>query len=381
MIIRAKKIFFPRLILSIFFLGIIYYSGITSFMPGKFDNRTEENRKFAKIPEFNLKEIKDYPGKFEIYFNDNFGLRNSLIRFQHWYKINLLKVSPSNKVIIGKDGWLYYARTVHQHESPRYFRNQDLEAWKYYFINRMNYLQSKGIQYFFVVVPDKISIYPDHIPRKYFRENKKTALDQFLQYLKENLDLNVVDLRSVLLNSKKKYPLYHKTGTHWNDIGGYLGYHEVLQKISLYFENISPLEFYQFKVNICNSRGMDLAGMIDQRNQMRENEYRVVPQFNLHHHKKVLADYLDTQWPQGWRTPYLITDEEANGTLVVIGDSFFIGPTVNFSVLIAQHFKKTFFIHRKYLSRAEFEKMIDMETPGIVIEEIVERNILAIPKI
>src|SRR5438105_592669 len=69
-----------------------------------------ENRQLAEMPKFKptWRGMKDFPGPFESFYNDNFGLRGSLIHLLSFTRVKGLGVSCSPNVIIGKDGWLFY---------------------------------------------------------------------------------------------------------------------------------------------------------------------------------------------------------------------------------------------------------------------------------
>ena len=52
--------------------------------------------------------LREYPARFERFFDDRFGLRGKLVDADHWVKAIVFGVSPVSKVLIGKSGWLYF---------------------------------------------------------------------------------------------------------------------------------------------------------------------------------------------------------------------------------------------------------------------------------
>ena len=50
----------------------------------------------------------EFPREFDRYFGDNFGFRDSLIRSHASLLYGILRTSPTENVILGKEGWLYY---------------------------------------------------------------------------------------------------------------------------------------------------------------------------------------------------------------------------------------------------------------------------------
>jgi hypothetical protein len=73
------------------------------------DTQLHENRELAKAPVFRVGPIASLPGRIEAYYDDRFGFRASLVRAYNIFLRNYLKASNEN-VVLGKDGWLFYAR-------------------------------------------------------------------------------------------------------------------------------------------------------------------------------------------------------------------------------------------------------------------------------
>ena len=98
-----------NLIITIGFFVLISLPVLSLFINFTPEQVLNEKRNLAKIPKPSLKTIFFFPKRFETYFNDNFGFRAFLIRCYTYFKINLLKSSQVSKVVIGKDGWLFFA--------------------------------------------------------------------------------------------------------------------------------------------------------------------------------------------------------------------------------------------------------------------------------
>ena len=57
---------------------------------------------------------------------------------------------------------------------------------------------------FFVVAPNKQSIYPEKMPESYYRSHGPSRLDQFLDHIRNRSELAIIDLRGDLLEAKSK---------------------------------------------------------------------------------------------------------------------------------------------------------------------------------
>ena len=62
------------------------------------------------MPEFpkNFSALLSFPKAFEAFFNDNYGMRKSLITWHSKMMDKVFDESPSSRVVIGKEGWYYF---------------------------------------------------------------------------------------------------------------------------------------------------------------------------------------------------------------------------------------------------------------------------------
>ena len=146
----------------------------------------DENRVLASRPELSLHRSKlaEFPPKFEVYFNDQFGFRKRLIYLLNLTKVAVLGVSPSPKVIFGANGWMFYGES-----DIRYFRalepltDEQLWDWQKRLEEREQWLADRGIRYLIVFTPLKSTVYPENMPRCYNRIGTESRLDQLMAHL------------------------------------------------------------------------------------------------------------------------------------------------------------------------------------------------------
>jgi hypothetical protein len=117
----------------------------------------QENRAPAAFPVFerSVEGVGKFLAGLEAYFNDHFGFRRRLVRWEQHWKWQLFRDSRANKVIIGEDGWLYYsgALTIDDVLGNRPFSESDLANWHELLAARRDWLAQRGIGYLFVVPP------------------------------------------------------------------------------------------------------------------------------------------------------------------------------------------------------------------------------------
>ena len=171
---------FYRLFSVLFFLAIAY-PGIASIT-----NNPEislEKRWLAKLPDLpsDFESLRKFPNLFERYFRDHMGSRNWLVK-QYSRALLSLNTSPKNRVVLGKNNWLFYAdeRTIQDYQNTELFTEEQLQIWGDSLVARHNALAERGIDYLFVIAPNKHTIYgeylPDYIIKKQELRNVNTSV-------------------------------------------------------------------------------------------------------------------------------------------------------------------------------------------------------------
>src|SRR5436309_615617 len=224
---RLRKLADTSLIVLFLFAMGLPLAG--SFFGLEFRTSLSENRPESVFPELKPKRafLIAFPAKFEAFYNDHFGLRNTLIHCLNVARLHWLGMSSSRHVLVGEGGWLYYTPepigTNYGVERP--FTDEELAAWQHLLEARRDWLARRGIHYLFVVAPDKQTIYPEHLPPAVGRRVVgPTRLDQIVEHLRHRSQLAVLDLRPALLAARFEKQLYHRTDSHWNHEGSLIGY-------------------------------------------------------------------------------------------------------------------------------------------------------------
>jgi len=225
-------------ILIITFLTMLILPNIVLLM-GLENNLENEQIKFKVLPNFNIKEPIASLRDIKNYYQENYGLKTTLVNGYINFKSNLLKESPiPNRVFSGKNGWYFLGNEYNNVLNNTYgnddFLNKELERITLNIKNTINYLSSKNIMFYLVVLPDKNRIYQEKMP---FQLNQnKTKLEVLKKHLKKEIGFEIIDLTNVLLTNKQKGVLYFKTDTHWNDYGAFLGYTETINILNKDFD-------------------------------------------------------------------------------------------------------------------------------------------------
>lgn len=348
-----------------FLIGIIQDDKIVSGV---------EKRNLAKfpLPPESLKAFSEYPEGFNTYYSDHFGYREVLTKV-YFKLVNKLGGKTSvDDVTIGQDGWLFlgsikpgyqgYNDPIGDAINVNLFTENELKDFARSIVTIKNWLSNKGIEYVYVIAPNKHTIYFENLPKYISKQNNKSSTDQLVEYLQEHTDVTVVDLRQSLLDEKKKHQVYFKTDTHWNQYGANVAQFEIMKRIKpLFPEQIVPflLDNNQFK--ILHRGGGDLAGFAKIENIKEDNPQPVF--------EAGCTPVNETPDIKARETHTMVCEtQELNA--VIFRDSFFTALQPYFS----RQFHRSTYIWEK-MNYTSLIKYVEQETPDIVIDEVVERSL------
>jgi hypothetical protein len=141
---------------------------------------------------------------------DHFALRQQLVNL--WSRLNteLLASSPEEQVILGREGWLYYAPTLPDY-CGQALSDEELSAVAARLAALQTQAESRGARFLLVVAPNKNSLYPQYMPAAY-PENHAESNWEKLRPLLDRAGVAYVDLFALPLP-------YYRTDTHWTAEG------------------------------------------------------------------------------------------------------------------------------------------------------------------
>lgn len=293
-------------------------------------------------------------------FDENFFGKPRLIS-----SFNYLRYSMGDQVfsqvLVGKEGWLQFSSEGNLNDyqnasiAPAQLEriHQKLEA-----LNKE--LAARGITLIVIVAPSKATIYPDKVPEKLEKINEQSRLDLFLDLMKQTNSSYVIDLRPALIQASQNHQIYYKTDTHWNALGAYIAYREIMNTLSQAHPELQPYELDQFQWKESNPIVMDLPRLMSA-DFIREPWTELRPKFDAISHLQRFSSQSDGSMSWGYHGQ--------EKTLVMYHDSF--GITLH--QFLRHHFKAAMFIpHRN--SELSKTPWINVANPDIVIIEVAERD-------
>jgi alginate O-acetyltransferase complex protein AlgJ len=262
------------------FVGALLTPGVVMLADLDHDVPAGENRELARRPDrpATWAALRALPAEASRYFEDHFGLRARLVRWQALLRLRVLRTSASPDVILGRDGWLFYNGdgAAEDMASAVPFTRDELEAWRTTLEHTQDWMQSHGITYVFVLAPDKHAIYPEFLPASVRRVGAETRTDALVRYLGEHSTVPVLDLRDALRVARTVERIYHRTDTHWNDRGAFAASQALWRLLASRFA--APMRGRgAFIARPVIEPGLDLAGMLGISRSMTEVDLRLVP--------------------------------------------------------------------------------------------------------
>ncbi len=361
-------IIFGLIIYLPFIVGIFQKDSLTSQV---------EKRNLTPLPSFpqSLSDLNKFPSTFNLYYADHFGLREFLTKtyFKLINKINKSAASPD--VTFGLDGWMFlgsispgytsYGDPMGDAVNTNPYTEDELKKFAQSLTQTNNWLNKQGIEYVYIVAPNKHTVYFDKLPEFISRKNKHSATDQLLSYLNTHTKIKTIDLRHALFLAKKNQQLYYKTDTHWNYNGANIAQFEIMKVIERIFPGKISAELHninQFKLlTLTNGDLAQFAKIEASENDPRPIFTNSCPQ------KDELTDADGAH-------PYTTTCKSKQLTALIFRDSY----TRALQPFFSRKFKRATFIPER-LNYESLRKYIVIQKPDIVIDEIIERTLPYLP--
>lgn len=160
----------------------------------------------------------DYLSQLQSYVNDRFYLRQKLISMDRQLS-RLLGVSGEDSVILGKDGWLFFEKTLADYTDTDPLSNRELFSAASNVALMEEYCNKNGKAFTFVITPNKNSLYGQYMPDYGVKATGSNAAR--LHSLLSQMEVGYVDLFAAFKNQPEQ--LYFAHDSHWNSKGAALG--------------------------------------------------------------------------------------------------------------------------------------------------------------
>ena len=162
---------------------------------------------------------RDFDAEFEAWLRDHFAFRTEAVRANARLVYGLLGDSVSDRVIAGKDGWLYFSETVPDYTGDGRFTQAQLDRVTENLSAVAEAHARRGARVFVAFIPNKNSVYPRHMPDRYPMRADEGNI-ALLEAACESLPVTWIDLMTPLAEAAAgDTQVYCRTDTHWNALG------------------------------------------------------------------------------------------------------------------------------------------------------------------
>lgn len=357
-------------------LGVCIIICLPSMFANKDPNKISviENRGLTKRP--SLESIKDwdsdYVSQLEAYIDDNIGFKQEaiLLKTGVWYSI-FRKLNVPN-YYIGKQQNLFYSQGMDQirnYQGKLLFTEEEVSRLSTVLDLWSEFVQKRGGNFFFMPIPDKEGVYPEFYPEGVLRVDNRSRVECLAEKMisKEWF----VDVNGALLGNKSDKMLYYRNfdPTHWNMDGAWVGYKELMNKITSVNGDIRALTEKDVIITYEEGPGtLEGLSSIKWMGDLMQFDDKIVSCIPMDGYKAERDNTPLIPLKDGQIYFHYINKNISEKTLLVVGDSYvysFLLP------LLAESFSDVYFT-----SFVDTETVVEMQRvihPDIVVFEVVDR--------
>ena len=229
-----------------------------------------------------------------------------------------------------------------------------------YGIENMNYSYSTAVGLFNSVINVILVLSTNYISKKVSDNSRLLQLAEIIE-AREDDDVIMINLPEYLKSKRDVGKLYYQTDTHWNTLGAYFGYYQLMSAIAETYPNCKPHELSDFTITTNTTRVGDLLNFSQIGSSAAETNTE------CHKNFKTATSRMDTLSQNGGTTT---VNDDTLPSAVIMRDSF--GSAIY--SFMAEHFSTmTFTPYNGGLTNA-LNYVKDVQ-PDYFIQILVERNI------
>ncbi len=296
-----RKILLSVFLVLFFSISLIFSLGMVAFG----ESKAGGNEVLSNVPQLKTEDgswNENFFADLSSWINDRFFLRQEMITLDNVVTATGFGTSGEKKVIVGKDGWLFFNDTLKDYTGTSPLTERELFG-VIKNVELMNeYCKLNGRDFAFVIAPNKNSVYGEFMPDYGVKSDYRDAI-KVMAALKQS-GVKTPDLFSAI--NGKNEQLYFKHDSHWNTKGAALGA-DVINKAFGKSTNFFGDEFSKSRVNEGDLYGMLYPALRDTEKDWRLDRER---------------DFIFTGAGKTPTSITITTQSEQEGKLLAYRDSF-----------------------------------------------------------
>ncbi|MDQ1243993.1 MAG: hypothetical protein QG567_186 [Campylobacterota bacterium] len=268
------------------------------------------------------------------------------------------------KVLVGKENYLFLHNDTNNviEQITGRLKTGPLFGYRYKILLEMreSYLKSRGVDYYYMVAPNKECVYSELLPDKVELSSLR-PVEKIITELKKSSFKNFLYPLEILIEAKKRNIVYSYGDTHWTKYGAFVAY-RTLMKLLSENHNVRIIDEREVIFSIAHTQG-DLISKLDK--MQKDQSLRVDidnPKSRLAYDNKVVGTGSYQEYSQ---------EDSSLPTALLFRDSF-ANAMIPF---LAESFSKLVVVHQPNIDFT----LVDALSPDVVITLQVERFILKVP--
>ena len=198
--------------LLILFLSVMTFVNVQIASPIVQTVNTEKRELYA-MPKLDVLNFKAYLDGMSLFYRENFGFRNFLIKWNNAFKFNLYGVSPvPEEVVVGKEDWLFKTILVEDLVRTPLLTESQLDSLCRNVRKVQARFKKMGIKYYILLPTEKGSMYPEYLPKGL--EVQHSLRRQVSEAIRKRTKVPVFDTEKLLRKHQKDQFLYYQYDFH-----------------------------------------------------------------------------------------------------------------------------------------------------------------------
>ncbi|MDO4566879.1 MAG: hypothetical protein Q4B42_06055, partial [Oscillospiraceae bacterium] len=277
-------------------------------------------------------------------------------------QLSLFNTTSNPRVVVGQEGWLFY-NNYDADDNPvsdllgqNEFTEEDIQKIR----ENISAAQDAcpEAQFILLIVPNKENIYKEKLPVYLLEEAvEKTRVDLLCERLCREFDCLVYP-KAALEEASLSWQTYYKYDTHWNLLGGYIGFREACAAADAELPALELLE-----VSFTDDEyPKDLAALAGIQNRVSDDSEISIKGFN--------ADVEVSCEDLGGGVSLFRSNAADERSVLFVHDSFY----KSMEPWMPLVFSEVISVDRDYYDLYGCHSLIDEYSPDIILMEVAERG-------
>ncbi len=174
-----------------------------------------------------------FGAKFDRFYKDEFPLKEFSVTAMNALSYQIFGEARKGAVI-GKDGWIFSDEEFTWPSDVE----RNIQDHLAFITQTQTTLSAKGTRLIIALIPQKASIYPEHVGQVRLPSGQDQLYNRLFAELSKTKTLELADVKTALLAAKPKQEVFLKLDTHWTVAGATV----VASAIAKLFPDVPPAE-------------------------------------------------------------------------------------------------------------------------------------------